>query len=300
MVGRYGASGKENTEIHTAGLKRTVFSAALILSSLIAPSASRANQIFTLVDILPDSQLVNISSDGGVTFNGGYAGRYQGQFGSGPNFHVFCVDLNHDVGVGDSYNAKTDWRITDRAGSKVGNYYAGGLASALNPTDYNPQAGGPNAQQRADMIGILSEDFLNATAATFAGGASGSTDLNDNLTAISLSIWDIGQDGADGLAAGTMQGDAGTQASFSGLVNYYEALARANMNTPSAVAWWIQAPRDSDNNHAQDFVFLGPAVPEPGSMAMLVALLLAVGFMRLIRGRSVRNKEPGTEIVPAA
>jgi hypothetical protein len=263
---------------------------------MLAPVTARANQIFTFVDVLPDSQLVTISADGGVNFVSGYSGRYQGKFGSGPNFNVFCIDLLHDVGVGDSFSAKTDWRITDPAGAKVGAYYAGGLASAMTPTDYNPQ-GALTGQQRAGMTAFLAENFLNATAATFAGGASGSTDFQDNLTAISLSFWDINQDGADGLAAGSMQADGATQASFSSLVTYYESLASLSMNTPSAVAWWIQAPRDDNDAHFQDFVFLGPTVPEPGQMAMLASLLMAVGFMRLIRKRSAK---PGTDIVPAS
>ena len=62
-------------------------------------------------------------------------------------------------------------------------------------------------------MAFLADSYLNATATTFTNGGqviftqnmAGSADLNNNLAAVSLSIWDIMQDGGNGLDTGSVR-----------------------------------------------------------------------------------------------
>lgn len=266
-----------------ANITRNIVPAGLLLGLLAAPAFAQAPgdvlQNFTLND--PGySTDVNITTDGSSVVNG-YAGRYDGTLGS-QDINVFCVDLNHDINFGQSYTADTSHNVTDAAGPQVGNYFNGGYASALNSGYYNPvQSGGPTNQQRADEIGYLVNTYDNATPASFNNGQ----DLTTNLTAVSLAIWDIANDGGDGMNSGNVQlvqGENDT-ATLDPLVNNLETQASAYENTQFLNVKWIQAPIASGG--FQSFAYVAP-VPEAGTMAIF-GILLAGGALGL---RAMKKK----------
>ncbi len=253
-------------------------------------SAARA-QTFTFVGA-GDSKVVTVSDNGGASFLSGYAGRYQGQLGSGPNIGIFCVDLSHEIHSGDTYAANTQYQITSPAGSLSGRYYQGGLSSALTSGDLAAVTL-TQATTRSSEVAYLADSFLTAT--NFSG-ASGSTDLTTNLTAINLGIWDIVTDGGDGLTSGQMQAGAGDAAAYGGLVSFYEGLAANHASYASSTATWIQAPQQTPGQHLQDYVYEKPtpnpqAVPEPGMPTFLGCLGLVMGglWLRRRQRKAVRS-----------
>lgn len=284
---------------------------ALLATSTLAGMV-HADTVFTFPTTasaaVPGSIVVGLVNGQGNPF-GVYAGRYTAQIGptGGPAImtNIFCVDFSHDIHFGDTYAANTQHLLTDPAAvkAKTDAYYGGGLASALAGADYNP-TGSLAASQRASEVAFLADSYLNATSTTFTSGASGSTDLNTNLAAVSLSIWDIMQDGSDGLGTGGVQlWNPGTS-SYSGysasvysqltsLSGFYENQAKQNATYTSSTAHWIQAPRDVNNGHFQDYVMeVGqtaprglPAVPEPGSFVPMLLGAGGLGALAVIRRR---------------
>ena len=250
-----------------------------------------ADSVFTFSNDLSGSEVVGLVDASGNAF-GVYAGRYRAQIGpaagQGPLTNIFCVDFTHEIHLGDTYAADTQNLLTAPAAPQATNgYYNGGLASALTAGDYAP-AGAMTAAQRASEVAFLADNYLNATATTFTSGGqvtftqgmAGSADLNNNLAAVSLSIWDIMQDGGTGLDTGSvrLQNPAGT--SYASLYNYpllqslsgyYEQQAAGNANYQSGTAYWIQAPVGPNGGHFQDYV---AAVPEPSAV---LPMLLGVG-----------------------
>jgi len=288
---------KRSEKVHQSGKTKTstkttawVAGAALALILGGAPMSRAQTQTFTFSSDLSGARVVTLTQDGGKTSFQGYAGRYKGQLGSAP-VNVFCVDIGHEIHVGDSYAADTQYDITSRAGALNGGYYGGGLASALTSGDIASltltQANG-----RASEVAYLADNYLNA--ASFSG-ASGSTDTGANLTGLGLSVWDILQDGGDGLAAGRVQTGASDAGAYGGLVSYYEALASAHAGDASQTAAWAQAPLDAAGRHLQDYVYERPvaapaAVPEPGIVTFLSSLgLVAGGFGLRRRRQAVRG-----------
>ncbi len=264
---------------------RTAFWLAGAALALGGAPGARA-QTFTFSSDLSGSKVVTLTEDGGKTSFQGYAGRYKGQIGSGPDTNVFCVDIGHEIHPGDTYAANTQYDITSPAGALNGGYYGGGLASALTDGDIASLTL-TQASSRASEVAYLADNYLNA--ASFSG-ASGSTDVGDNLTGLGLSVWDILQDGGDGLAAGQVQTGASDAGAYGGLVSYYEGLAAAHTGYASGTAGWVQAPQPSLGQHMQDYVYEKPAapqaVPEPGMTAFLPALALVAGGFWLRRKRT--------------
>jgi len=245
--------------------------------------AARA-QTFTFSSDLSGSKVVTLTQDGGKTGFRGYAGRYKGQIGAVPVTNIFCVDLSHEIHAGDIYAANTQYDITSPAGALVGSYYSGGLASALTSGDIAAVTLA-QANKRASEVAYLADTYLNA--ASFSG-VSGSTDTGDNLTGLGLSVWDILQDGGDGLTAGQMQAGASDAGAYGGLVRYYEEAAEAHTSYTSQTAAWVQAPQQTSGQHMQDYVYEKPvaapqAVPEPGVPAFLFSLSLVAGGFWLRR-----------------
>jgi len=261
--------------------------AALIVILGGAKSTLAQTQTFSFSGSLPGSQVVTVTSDGGSSYEQGYAGRYHGTLAGDP-INIFCVDISHAIHTSDTYTANTQYHITDAKGSLTGSYYAGGLASAITTNDLGSvTVTGIEASHRASQVAWLADNYLSASS--FSG--SGNTDLTNNLTAISLSIWDIVRDGGDGLTSGQVQ--AKNLGSISSLVTYYEALASNQTAYQSSTAMWIQAPQSTSGSHLQDYVYVKnivtngtlQAVPEPGVPTMLLCLGLVAGAALIARKR---------------
>lgn len=260
--------------------KHFLIAAGLLFGALAAPfAASRAfaDTLETFTNVAAgDSNIVTLSGDGGNTWVEGWSGRYQGNL-NGQDINDFCVDLNHDIYFGQSYTADVSYNVTDASGSQNGSYYQGGLSSALNSGYYSPVENSVTNQERADEVGYLVHSYGNATASTFNNGFS----LSQNLTAVSLSIWDIETDGGDGLTSGSMLSDSGTASTYGSLVNTLETQATAHDNDQYLDVKWIQAP--IANGGYQSFAYLD-AVPEAGTVVTF-ALMLAGGFLVLWKRR---------------
>ena len=261
--------------------------AALIVILGGAKSTLAQTQTFSFSGSLPGSQVVTVTSDGGSSYEQGYAGRYHGTLAGDP-INIFCVDISHAIHTHDTYTANTQYHITDAKGSQSGAYYAGGLASAITTNDLGSvTVTGIEASHRASQVAWLADNYLSASS--FSG--SGNTDLTNNLTAISLSIWDIVRDGGDGLTSGQVQ--AKNLGSISSLVTYYEALASNQTAYQSSTAMWIQAPQSTSGSHLQDYVYVKnivtngtlQAVPEPGVPTMILCLGLVAGATLIARKR---------------
>ncbi len=261
--------------------------AALIVILGGSKGALAQTQTFSFSGALPGSQVVTVSSDSGSSYEQGYAGRYHGTLAGDP-INIFCVDITHDIHTSDTYTANTQYHITDAKGSLTGAYYAGGLASAITTNDLGSvTVTGIEASHRASQVAWLADNYLNASS--FSG--SGDTDLTNNLTAISLSIWDIVRDGGNGLTAGQVK--AKNLGSLGSLVTYYEALAGNQTAYQSSTAMWIQAPQSTSGGHLQDYVYVKnsvtngtlQAVPEPGVPTMILCMGLVAGAVVVTRKR---------------
>ncbi len=259
---------------------------ALTLGAAAGAAAGTPTQTFTFSSDLSDTRIVTLTENGGQSTFDGYAGRYKGQLGSGPVSNIFCVDISHEIHPGDTYAANTQYNLTSTAGAFGGGYHAGGLASALTDGDI---AGVTLTQAtgRAGEVAYLADNYLNATSFS---GASGSTSVQDNFAALSLSVWDIVQDGGGGLTSGSVRTGASDASAYGGLVGYYEALAGGHTDYTSTTAGWIQAPEATFGQHFQDYVYEKPApasapqaVPEPGLPAVLSCLALVAGRFWLRR-----------------
>ncbi len=254
--------------------------AILAIGSFVAGLPCYAQIVnFTLLPY-EDANLVRLSTDGGMTFFKTDAGRYTGQFGSGPITNIYCDDLNHGIYSGGQYTASTQYMITSPSGPLVNGYYQGGLASALTNGDLT-SVGTAEAQKRSSEVAFLADTYLY----DYSYSSLAEEDLNQS--AIGLSIWDIVQDGGDGLSAGQVQAGAADAATYGTLVNAYENEASVfASNYQSGTAIWVQAPVDALGNHQQDFVYVPsevppnapyPPVPE-ASTTVSFGLLLALGL----------------------
>jgi len=241
-----------------------------------------AGQIGENTDITTTGDLIHATT-------GTFAGRYLGMVNGGPVFNIFCTDVTHDIGWGQSYLTLLDpGKITDSAQLRDGQGYyngaaPGGLASALTALDYKPDNLGAGTfgtvGKRASAVAWLADTYM--TAAISSHQAAG----------IQLAIWDILQDGGDGIGAGLFESDF----SDSSLVNTYEGQAALHTSYTTTGAYWIEAPRDASYAHLQDFVTTvqGPGtlnVPEPGALGLLAGsgaagLLLAFRRKGALRRR---------------
>lgn len=261
--------------------RNLLITAGLIYGALSAPAFGSTLKTFTNVGP-GDTGIVTISNDGGATTVSGYAGAYQGNL-DGHDINDFCVDLNHDVPFGTSYLADVSHNISDASGSLSGDYYNGGLSSAIDGGYIPNYGGGFTSQQRADQVAYLIHTYGNVNSENFGN----SLDLNTNLAAVNLAIWDIENDGGDGISAGKVVGDAGTQATYGGLVSDLESQALAFKDTQFLDVKWIQAPVVTANGSGfQSFGYLAP-VPEAGTITIF-GILLAGGALRL---RSAKKKQ---------
>lgn len=255
---------------------------------------------FTFLRGDANSNAVNISADGGAHFINGWTGVYQGQLTTPQGVktvNLFCTDINHDVYPGNTYQIDLSHNLTDAAGSLYtsgGNtYYNGGLASVLASGDfgaihYDPSqpASATNVSwsQRASQAAWLADQFQNATQYS---GASGTTDSSKNASAVNMAIWDIVQDGGDGIHVGNgkVVTDASGFTNYSNLVNYYEVQAAAHSDYTSTTAKFAQSPlyQNVTGGHYQDFIY-STAMPTPEAGTAIALMLLTSGGI-LLGGR---------------
>lgn len=242
-----------------------------------------------------------------------YASPYLATVDGKANVPVFCVDFFHHSYFGQQYLPAVDitHNVTNQAGvltqaSNGAYYYNGGLASALTSGDYGVTVTTSTASMRASQIAWLADNFLSATSFS---GASGSTDLVSNMTALSLTIWDIVQDGGDGLAQGNFRATGASNSLNLTMVNYYVQQASLNsINYTSSKVAWVQAPRTSafvnqNGSHSQDYLMLKPGdfngidpvnlnpVPEPGGIVTGTMMFGTTAF-GLVRARRRRRNNP--------
>lgn len=270
--------------------KSQVGLAVAALSSILggATAAHAQTQNFVFSGALPNSQGVSVSSNGGATYENAYAGQYHATLDNTP-INIFCVDISHDIHNNDAYTANTQYHITDAAGPLSGSYYSGGLASAITTNDLGSvTVTAAQASARASEVAWLADNYLNVSS--FSGVKD--TDVTDNFTAISLSIWDIVRDGGDNLSTGQVV--AQNLGSVGDLVTYYEGLAGKQTAYQSSTATWIQAPQSTPGSHMQDYVYEKSgtppqAVPEPGVPTMLSCLGLVVSGLYLRRKQQAKG-----------
>ncbi len=262
-------------------INKVLVSAGLLSLVAVAPVKAQTLRSFVLVNDQSEVSSINVSENSGSTFQNVNAGRYKGTL-NGVQVNIECNDLTHGINFGSGYTANVQYNITSPAGTISSSYYQGGLASVLMNGDYTTVST-PEANKRASEHAWLIDNFINSTAATYAGGASGSTNLNVNLAAFQLAIWDINQDGGDGMSAGNLQLGA-SSASYATEVNYFETLAAAHQTYSSTNDTFIQGPSTGIGAHAQ---FFSAVVPEPSTYAMMAGMAIAGAAM--LRKRSRRS-----------
>lgn len=245
----------------------SVLAGAAILLALGRPGAAQT-QSFSFINNMSNSQIVNISRDNGASYFNAYAGEYMGALAGGPTLNIFCTDVTHDIAAGDTYIADTSHKVTDAAGPLVGSYYNGGLASAMNSSDFKP-SGSLSAAARASEVAYLSDHYLGASNTSFGNKLS----LQQNMAAVNLSIWDIAQDGGDGLSAGSLRADGRYDSQVAAL----ESQASRNSTYQSSTADWIQAPISKSGEHKQDYIATA-AVPEPATLPLLLIGIAGMGI----------------------
>lgn len=275
----------------------TLIAPIACLSGALAGSASADS--FTFLTGNGNSNTLNISADGGANFINGWAGVYQGQLTTNTGtqtVNLFCTDVNHDVNPGDTYQIDLSHNLTDAAGgtyvSNGHTYYNGGLASALGAGDFNvinynsslpESATNVSYSSRASEVAWLADQFQNRT---YYNGASGSTNSSMNASAVNIAIWDIVQDGGDGIHTGngTVVVDDGSAANYSSLVSYYENLAAGHSSYTSTTAKFGQSPlfENIPTGHYQDFIY-STATPTPEAGTSLALALMCIGGMFLLR-----------------
>jgi len=204
-----------------------------------------------------------VSANSGATFHGPLSvGILQGTLSNEPQlglFELYCVDIRHTIGTPFQTLAMLGQVIDGAQPLQVSGFYedgfgqGGGLASALTDFDYKPTLPGPNPsfdtiEKRVNAVSYLSQKYLNSPS-----GA-------DTLAKVQLAIWDIVQDGGDGVGAGQGSVQAKT-ADGSAFVDISAILAEAAGQAATPGPEWLQAPRvgGNPNNHLQDFVFNRPS-----------------------------------------
>lgn len=282
-------------------------SAAWCLLAAVRPASAQDTIPFQFT-LGSEYKVVNITVNGGTTWtNNVAAGRYRGKFdpaGDGfandTAFNIFCLDASHaesspfETLVANGYVVSPAEAAQEVVPGKF--YYAnifnegGGLESAMTTNDYFKVAGsagsGPIAvADRDTAVSILVDDFLNA-----------SLTIKD-YAAIQLAIWDIIQDGGDGLSVGFFQATTGVSGLLA-LAESYRMMVDESTDPkrsdPSRLfyAKYIQAPRPDDDpsklsTHFQEFAFKASApIPEPAFYQMIALLGLGgVGLRRHLRRR---------------
>jgi hypothetical protein len=200
---------------------------------------------------------MKVSVNGGATFSGLISvGVYKGTLSAEPSLgeiEMYCADVYHAIGT-PFQTLVSLGRFIDAAQPLVGPYYedgagnGGGAASAMTAADYHPTLPGANPAfdtiaKRVDAVSYLAHKYLNSSFS------------RDILARVQLAIWDIMQDGGDGVGAGqgAIQAKDGNDLYVDISAILTEAAGQGGVPRPR----WLQAPRLGGNpgNHAQDLVF---------------------------------------------
>ena len=262
-----------------------------------APKSDAQLAAFILTGDVSDTMVVSISSNNGTLYNSVSTGRYKVTFNGGAAVNGWCTDILHGISFGGGYTANVAFQGTAPIGTlnvNTNGYYQGGLASAIGNGDFTPVSTPPaaGALARAASASWLADTFLNTTSFTLAAG---SADKNVNLSAIQVAIWDIVQDGGNGV--GTGQGvilidpsAAYANSTFAEMVtavSYYEGQAASHTTYTNSQVNFIQAPTSQSGGvftHNQDFLAKA-SVPEPGAVTLFIGTSV-LGMM----GMSLRKR----------
>lgn len=296
---------------------------ALVLSAGSA-NASDSLRDFTFVGVANSLNNIVISTDAGINTEITWAGLYDGKLEKTIGhddmqaYKILCTDARHNINFNQSYDTLVALgKVTDKIDtlSGIGKLYnetynnkwyyedgfgtGTGLASALNtgtPSDSNPLDYLPintttslTAAQRANEVAYIADQLLNpANSYTQAQQAAGQ-----------LAIWDITQDGGDGLTTGNFQASGANVTSIASLVSGYstswETLALAYENSTNQFTYWVQSGRDNktDNSptadHLQDFVFRSSAPIPEASTLIGFGSLIGIGGIGLLHNKRTRK-----------
>jgi hypothetical protein len=274
--------------------------------ALAAPSAHAQQVPFTLNgSVYNNTVSISTRPDGGTWVTQGvYASPYSATL-AGQSVQVFCVDVNDHSQFGQTYNPNVDISqdITNPAGSlyQAGNggwYYNGGLASAITTVDYGVNGTlltQVTAAQRASMVAYLADTYLSNPL--YANGNS--------MSALSLVLWDIIQDGGDGFAQ-TSNGVFAASGGAVSLANTFLSAALNNKNyTTASNLIWVQSSRNGGvpGSHYQDYLVIGEGtnvvttVPEPGAI-VTGAFLFGTTGLGMIRA-GIRRRKVGQNTLTA-
>jgi len=267
--------------LHSAFSRLSLAAASALL--LVAASASFAGtRQFQVVD-WGQYEIVTINNGGagmGSAYNGQAAvGRFNGKFlDNNEAVRMFCVDARHfDGSPFTTLDANSIPLVSDAATAfdTTERFYKGddygGVASALTQQDYIPTAGtvpsAAAAATRASKAAFLVDKYGNGTYSTH------------RLAAVQVAIWDILQDGGDGLAAGTFT------ATFDNTEYGYVMSDVANVTSSyKGNAIWIEAQRTTAGAgyHVQDWAY--SPIPEPVFFQMgCLSTLGGLGLLRMRR-----------------
>lgn len=280
---------------------------SLALCSL--PQGARAQTVNFTFTSAGTSDIVDMDGIGNV-----YAGLYMGELGT-TSINIFCTDFTHDITVGppdNKYTGDTTYYATDAAASdnpltyglNSNGFYDGGLASAMTATDYETAnlASGV-ATKRADAVAYLADKYINNSSLA-SSYFTGSTTATQQYAAVSMAIWDIVQDGGDGLNTGQVKLDNTSQLLFYGnAVNQIEtdAFTQISSSYTNSDIDWLQSQRSTSlvngkYAHLQDYVYYNPnanhhiipSAPEP-SFPMLLLSFGVIGGGFWLRRRQESN-----------
>lgn len=272
-------------------INKTAFGLTLLACAALMIAATDATQAgtqqFTVIgaELTRDLHINNGGAGVGNPYNGtARVGRYTGKFADGTAVTMFCVDARHFDGTPFTTldaasiplvsDGATAYNATARFYEANGVY--GGIASALTKDDYIPTNGivpsAADAALRASQVAYLVDKWGNATFATVNAG-------RDQMAAVQLAIWDILQDGGDGMQLGSFMSNAN---SYYAAVNAVLADASSIDSSYVGSAIWIEAQRGATAGaHVQDWAYT--PVPEPVFMQM--GALVGLSGAGLLRRR---------------